>query len=53
MYKENSSYTGDVLATIKDGKVYGGTSSYTSDIEFTIDGNHTIEEFVAVRYSVK
>jgi hypothetical protein len=34
-------------------KVYKGTSSYTPDIEFTIHGNLTVEEFVAVWYTVK
>jgi hypothetical protein len=48
-----SSNTSGILATIWDSKVYNGTSSYTSDIEFTIDGNLTIEEFAAVWYAVK
>jgi hypothetical protein len=34
--------------TIRDGKVYKGTASYSSDILFTIDGFVTIEEFVAI-----
>ncbi|MEI8005202.1 MAG: hypothetical protein WCI48_03275 [Bacteroidota bacterium] len=41
------------MATLKNGKVYSGTSSFTSDIEFTIAGDLTIEEFVAVWYAVK
>jgi hypothetical protein len=53
VYKGTSTYTSDVLATITDGKVYSGTSTYTRDIEFTINGNVTIEEFVAIWYSVK
>lgn len=48
VYKGTSSYTSDILATIRDGKVHSGTSPYTSDILFTVDGNLTIEEFVAV-----
>ena len=34
-------------------KVYKGTSSYTSDIEFNFDEKLTVEEFVAVWYAVK
>ena len=48
-----SSCTGDILATIWDLKVYNGTSSCTSDLEFTFDGNLTIDEFAAVWYAVK
>lgn len=33
-------------------KVYRGTSTYHSDIRFTLDGNLTLEEFVAVCYAV-
>ena len=33
-------------------KVYKGTSNYRSDIRFTIDGNLTLEEFVAVWHAV-
>ena len=52
IYKGKGVYRTDILATVKDGKVYSGTSSYDSDILFTVDGNLTLEEFVAVWYSV-
>jgi len=42
-----------VLSLLAQVKVYKGTSSYTSDIEFTIAGDLTIEEFMAVWYAVK
>ena len=38
--------------TVRDGDVYDGCSSYRSDIRFTLDGNLTLEEFVAVWYVV-
>jgi len=41
-----------VIATIRDGKVYTGNSSYSGDISFTIDGYVTIEEFIAIWHSV-
>ena len=53
IYKGTSTYSSDVIATIKDGKVYTGNSSYSSDIQFSIDGNVTIVEFVAIWYAVK
>ena len=52
-YKETSSYSSDVIATIRDGNVYAGNFSYSGDIQFNIDGNVTIEEFVAIWDSVK
>ena len=39
-------------STIRDGKVYAGTSQYTSDIRFTFDGPLLLEEFVAVWFAV-
>ena len=48
-----SSYNGDVIASIRSGKVYTGNSSYSGDIAFTIDDNATIEEFVAIWHTVK
>jgi len=48
-----SSYNGDVIATIRSGKVYTGNSSYSGDIAFTIDDYVTIEEFVAIWHMVK
>ena len=53
IYKGTSSSSYDVIASIKNGKVYSGTSSSSYDIQFTIGGNLTIEEFVAVWYAVK
>lgn len=53
LFKGTSMYSSDVIANVKDGKVYSGTSSYNSDIEFSFDGNLTIEEFVAVWHAVK
>ena len=47
-----SNYNSDILATVRDGAVYDGRSSYRSDIRFTIDGPLTLGEFVAVWYSV-
>lgn len=53
LFNGTSIYNSDVIANVKDGKVYSGTSSYNSDIEFSFDGNLTIEEFVAVWHTVK
>ena len=53
IFKGTSTYNSDVIANVKDGKVYSGTSSYNSDVEFSFDGNLTIEEFVAVWHAVK
>ena len=53
VYKGTSSYSGDVIATIRDGKVYTGNSSYSGDISFTIDGYVTINDFVAIWHAVK
>ncbi len=52
VYKGTSNYNSDILATVRDGAVYAGTSNYRSDIRFTTDGPLTLEEFVAVWYSV-
>ena len=52
VYRKDSNYSGDILATIRDNQVYSGTSNYHSDIEYTIDGNLSVEEFVAVWYVV-
>ena len=52
LYKRTSTYHSDIVATVRDGAVYAGTSSYRSDIRFTLDGNLTLEEFVAVWYVV-
>jgi hypothetical protein len=49
---EHLPYSGDVIATIREGKVYTGNSTYSGDIRFTIDGFVTIEEFVAIWYAV-
>jgi hypothetical protein len=45
-YDFSSKYSGPEV------KIYKGTSQYTSDIRFTIDGNLTLEEFVAVWHAV-
>ena len=46
--KRHILFSSDVLATITDGKVYAGNSSYSSDILFAINGYVTIVEFVAI-----
>ena len=53
VYKENSSYSSDVICNIKKGRVYKKSSSYSSDVLFNFDGQLSIEEFVAVWYAYK
>ena len=53
VYRRTSTYTKDILLTVRKDRIYKGTSSYTSDILFTVDGNLTIEEFVAVWHAVR
>ena len=52
VYKGTSTYNSDIVATVRDGVVYDGRSNYRSDIRFTLDGNLTLEEFVAVWHAV-
>jgi hypothetical protein len=48
IYKGDSISSFDIIATIEDGKVYQGRTTFRSDILFTIDGELTLEEFVAI-----
>ena len=52
IYKGTSTYTSDILAHIENNKVYNEDSNYSSDILFTIKGDLTITEFVAVWWVV-
>ena len=52
MRRGTSHYNSDIVATVRDGRVYSGRSSYRSDILFTIGGSLTVEEFVAVWHCV-
>lgn len=53
IYRGTSTFSNDIIATIEDGKVFSGNSSRLSDIQFSIDGNVTITEFVAIWHVVK
>ena len=53
IYKENSSFSGDMIANIQDGRIYKEHSSFSGDILFTIHGDVTLEEFVAIWYTAK
>jgi hypothetical protein len=53
IYKDNSRYSGDIIANRKGNKVYKENSSYTGDVDFTLSDNVTIEQFVAIWYVVK
>ena len=52
IYKGTSNYTSDILAHFSEGKVYDKTSGYTSDVLFTIKGDLTEVELVAVWWVV-
>ena len=39
VYKNNSSYSGDVICNLKGDKVYRGNSSYSGDVLCHVDGN--------------
>lgn len=52
IYKGMSTNYSDIIATIEGGCVYEGTSRNYSDKKFTMNGFLTIEEFVAVWYTV-
>ena len=53
IYNGTSSYSSDIIANRRDNKIYKNTSSYSSDVEFTLSGDVTIEQFVAIWYAVK
>ena len=53
IYKENSSFSGDMIANIQDGRIYKEHSSFSGDVLFTIHGEVTLEEFVAIWYTAK
>ena len=53
LYDGNSSYSSDIFANKRGLKVYKNNSSYSSDVDFTLSGDVTIEQFVAIWYAVK
>ena len=53
LYKGNSNYTSDIFANKKGFKIYKNNSNYSSDVDFTLSGDVTIEQFVAIWYAVK
>ena len=53
IYRGNSTYRSDIVANRRGKYIYRGDSSYRSDVEFWIDGDVTLVEFVAIWYVVK
>jgi hypothetical protein len=52
IYKGTSNFSNDIVANINNSKIYAGRSNFGNDVQFSIEGNLTVEEFVAVWYAL-